>query len=752
MGQRNLPAQLASPLLEAKVQCPSAADRAVRRQRLLDHLDSGEDCELTVISGPAGAGKTTLLADWAGTRPDDPIAWLSVDAHDNDPTQFWIGLVAALAVVPDSTLGPHVAELVGAARSDARTFLDLLGEALAAEPRRPTVVLDDYHSISTETIHAGVGMAARYLGSRMRLVLASRTTPPLQLGRLRARGQLCELRFDDLRFTVGESEQLLNKLGTEQRVPDVARDLVTATEGWAAALYVAGIGRRRSIEPAGGASVDPTMRHLSEYLVEEVLADLPSEQQRFLLETSILDLLTPARCDAVTGRQDSARLLQSLEQSSQFVGRQDEEGRWFRCHALLRDLLRGELEVRDLPIAELHHRASVQAEVEDDPITAIHHAFEAAELARATRLIGASWIDFTNRGRFATVMGWLDRYEAVESSGTESGDPTIFVVGGWAALHTGRLDDVESWLGRAERRSFEGPLPDGSSSLASALSIVRTSHRRRIGSVSEGVAASEPAVVAEREPGSPWRAVAQVGRGANLFWAGRWAEARESLDDATTTARAAGLRVPVILGEGYLALLDRRDGSAHRARGRAEAAIAMSRAEHLNEYDQVAPAHLALGWSQLDAIELDEAERSLSVALRLAIQGDERLVAGVAHLGRAELAHLRGLSDAAAEELGAASEIRDRSADPGVLTELVAATERRLGEGTRRSPVGAELTRREMTVLRYLASELTLPAIARELHVSPNTVKSQAAAVRSKLGASSRADAVRVAREQGLLT
>lgn len=752
MAQRQIPPELRSPFLEAKVQMPAVADTIVRRPRLLEQLDAGDDCELTVVSGPPGAGKTSLLIDWLGARPESPAAWLSLDEYDNDPMQFWTAVVASLSAVPDSAIGGHSARLVGLARSDDRAFLDALGDVVGTESKRPMLVLDDYHVITTESIHAGLRLAVRHLSPALRLIVTTRKAPPLRLGRLRARGRLCEVRFDDLRFTVAESGELFERIGADRGDESSTRELVTATEGWAAALYVAAIGRQRAAAAERPETADPTRQHLSDYIVEEVLANEPEDRQRFLLETSILDPLTPARCDAVTGRADSARTLRELERSSQFLRRQDQHGHWYRCHSLLRDLLTVEIAVRGFPVAELHRRASAAAAREADPVAAIHHALEGGDVDGAAGLIGDSWIDFTNRGRFTTVMGWVDRWLSIHrSDGVSVVDPTIFIVGAWTALYSGRLDAVEQWLGRAEAVPFDGPLLDGAGSPASAISIVRTSHRRRIGSIGEGLAASEVAAAVERDPRSPWRAVAQVGRGATLYWAGRPTEAREALEDAVATAKATGLIVPVIMGEGHLALLDRQEGATARASERAAAAVALAEERHLIGYDQAAAAHLALGLAQLDAVDLDAAADNLAVAHRLGAQGDERLMTGASLLALAELSYMRGDLDNAARKLDDARRLRDRCVDPGLLLDWLDATERRLEEGGASRMRAAELTPREKIVLRYLGSSLTVPAIARELHVSPNTVKSQVASIRFKLGVSSRAEAVRLGRERGLL-
>ncbi len=746
-----LPPELRSSFLEAKVRWPARGPALVRRDRLIDALAAGETSTLTTVSGPAGSGKTSLLLDWAATgRRTGPVAWLSLDVHDNDPAQFRTGLLAALAAVGVAS-GPDLAELLALARGHDRTFLDRLGltltdaetptdgggDAYRDAAARPGLVLDDYHVITEGPIHDTVELMVRYLATHLRLVIATRTTPPLPLARLRAGGTLTEIRFDDLRFTVDEGARLLTALGRAGD-DDEAHQLVARTEGWAAALYVS------TLDGGGGAR-----GHLADYLVDEVLAGEPEERRRFLLETSVLDPLTPARCDAVTGRDDSARILRELQRSTQFI-RADEQDRWYRCHALLRDLLRDELEVRGIDAGDLHRRASAAASAEGDVLAAVRHALDGHDLDSAGHLIGRHWIDFTNRGRFATVMGWIDAWLAADGE-TRAPDPTVFVVGAWMALHTGRLDDVEHWLGRAETVPHDGPLPDGCRSVASAAAIVRTSHRRRIGAVAQGLAASEVAAEEEADPTSPWRAVALVGRGATLFWAGRFDQAASVLTESTTIARATGLRVPVLLGEGHLALIDRHQGRGPAAARRAEAATALARTEPVGAYDQAAAAHLALGLCRLDRVDLDGARTELDEAGRLARQGGERLLVAAAQLGLAEAAGLAGRPTDAADHLDRAEQILAGCSAPGILADLTVETARRLSARRPGGPRGGELTDRERTVLRYLAGDLTIPEIARELSVSANTVKSQVAAIRTKLGVSSRSEAVRVARDQRLL-
>ncbi len=749
MSERDVPREFDAPFLDAKVRPPAPVAGMVTRPRLVDVLAAGRSTELTLLSGPAGSGKTTLLVDWLRGPGAPSVSWLTLDDRDNDPVNFWTGVLASLAIGARADGAPRLVALADRVRDEPTRLVDAIGQALpiAAEP--PVLVLDDYHVIVDEQIHDGVRLAARYLNDRIRIVIATRTTPPLALGRLRSHGRLCELRFDDLRFTSDEGFELFDRLGIERDVErDTSEAIIASTEGWAVALYVAAVGERRRRAAGAPAETDLSHRHLSEYLVEEVLADASPEHGDFLLKTSVLDPLSVERCNAVTTRSDAAAVLHALERSTQFIRRQDADGRWFRCHSLLRELLLAEAERRGLDLAELRRRAAAAAIREGDQAAAIDALLDAQDAVEAAQVIGRSWIDHTNRGRFGTVMTWVERWAQLpQSPATTATDPTVPVVGAWAALHTGRLDEVEHWLDLAQRTEFAGQLADGSSSLRSAVAIVRNSHRRRAGDVDAALRAAEIAVAEEIGSESAWSAVALVGRGATRYWSGDDDGAQSDLEAAIEFAERARLNVPQIMGSGYLALLAHRNGDLVRARALAEDGVTRAEQHRLATYDQAAAPMLALALSLLADTDLDGADARLSEAERLAAVGHERLLIAATQLARAELALIGDGHAAFASMLNSARESCARCPDPGILrADLDRALARRRDSGG-----GAHLTDREHVILRFLASRLSIPDIARELDVSPNTVKTQAAAVRSKLGATSRAEAVRLARESGLL-
>jgi LuxR family maltose regulon positive regulatory protein len=330
-------------LVATKLHVPRAG--FVPRPRLLARLAEGVGRGVTVVCTPAGFGKTTLLGDWA-RRSRRPVAWLSLDAGDNDPARFWRYVAAALerarpgidAPVVALLRGPHQPPLEAVATAVINVLMSVPGEG------EVVLVLDDYHLIEASPVHDSVAFLLDRLPPGLRLVLSSRADPPVRLARLRARGQLAELRADDLRFTVTETAAFLREVtGLELPAASVAA-LQDRTEGWAAGVQLAALSLRGRADPAGFvATFAGSHRYVLDYLTEEVLAGQPEQVLRFLLQTSVLDRLCGPLCDAVTGRTGSQALLEELDRANLFVVPLDEERRWWRYHHLFADLLRARL-------------------------------------------------------------------------------------------------------------------------------------------------------------------------------------------------------------------------------------------------------------------------------------------------------------------------------------------------------------------------------------------------------------------------
>src|SRR5580693_7001475 len=376
-------------LLATRLRVPRPQPGFVPRPRLVQALSQGLARGRVLICAPAGFGKTSLLADWArsGGRP---VAWLGLDAGDNDPARFWRYVVAAL-----DQAQPGIAERLGpllgspAPRSFGGLVTALINE-FAAAPGRDEVllVLDDYHLVEAGQVHESVSFLMENLPPGLQLVVSGRADPPLPLARLRARGQLAELRAAKLRFTTEEATALLAAAGPV--LPDTAVVALTArTEGWAAGLQLAALSLRGRTDAAGFvAAFSGSHRFVLDYLADEVLDGQPGPVRAFLLETSVLERLSGELCDAVTGRPGSQAMLQDIERAGLFLVPLDEVRGWWRYHHLFDGLLRARLE-QEQPgrVQELHRAAAAWSDEHDLGDDAVRHARAAGDTAWAARLV-----------------------------------------------------------------------------------------------------------------------------------------------------------------------------------------------------------------------------------------------------------------------------------------------------------------------------------------------------------------------------
>ena len=435
-------------LLATKLNIPHTRPDHLGRSRLIQRLDQGMAREMLLVCTPAGFGKTTLLADWAATAKW-PVAWLSLDPEDSDPTRFWRYVVAALDRVREG-LAEHLLPLLSppGVVSSQGTVTALVNQ-LQASPDELTLVLDDYHLLQSQPIHDGMAFLLGHLPPQLHVAIASRSDPPLPLARLRARGQLVELRAADLRFTPEESTALLREAWGLDLAPEAEAALGNRTEGWAVGLQLAALSLRERPDPnAFLAAFAGTHRYVLDYLSEEVLERQPDRVRTFLLQTSILERLTGPLCDAVTGRSDSQAMLEELERANLFLIPLDEERRWFRFHHLFGDLLRAELQRAEggrLP--ELHRRAAVWCEQHGLIDQTIRHALAAGDPAWAARVVEEHLGDTMRRGESVILDQWLSWLpdEVVRSR------PRLCLAQAMLEWHRYRLDNVERLLQQVEQ-------------------------------------------------------------------------------------------------------------------------------------------------------------------------------------------------------------------------------------------------------------------------------------------------------------
>ncbi|MGH3768574.1 MAG: sigma-70 family RNA polymerase sigma factor [Pseudonocardiaceae bacterium] len=365
---------MSGPTLLATKLAPPLRRGLMHRRRLVDALDDAARHRLTLLVAPAGWGKTSLLADWHTAGRRDRVGWLALDPEDSDPVRFWTYLIAAVrTVLPGvgeralSTLGVRGRALLDAA-------LPALINDLAALDEDVHLVLDDYHVLTDPELHRSVAYLLAHQPPRLHLVIAARHDPPLPVGRLRVHGEMLEIRSADLAFTDTEATTMLNgSLALGLEVADVER-LSARTEGWA------------------------------------VLAAQPAELRTFMLETSVLSRLSAPLCQAVTGRADSAALLERIARSNLFLVPLDSDRQWMRYHRLFGELLHHELNVTDPKcLPELHRRAAAWFRAAGEVREAIDHALAAGDVGDAAKLIGGHWNAWFNAGRLPTVEAWLDR-------------------------------------------------------------------------------------------------------------------------------------------------------------------------------------------------------------------------------------------------------------------------------------------------------------------------------------------------------
>ncbi len=440
---------MAGPLLETKLHVPRRRRGLVARPRLSDRLGR-EVPPLVLVSAPAGFGKTTLLTEWlAAARTDGTlVAWLSLDQRDDDPATFWTYLVSALrTAVPD--VGAQALALLQSPQSATDAVLATLLNELQSVPDELVLVLDDYHVIEAADIHDGVAFLLDHLPPQLHLVIATRVDPPLPLARLRARGELVEVRAADLRFGPDEAAAYLGDvMGLTLTDGEVAA-LEGRTEGWIAALQLAALSMQGRDDVAGfiaGFAGDD--RFVVDYLVEEVLQRQPEQVRSFLLQTSVLTRLTGPLCDAVTGQDGGKAMLEALERGNLFVVPLDDRRRWYRYHHLFGDVLRARLldENPDL-VRALNLRASDWYERNGDPSAAIDHALAGEDFGRAADLVERALPAMGRARQEARLRRWLEALPD-ELFGVR---PVLAVGYVGALMSTGEVRGVEARLREAER-------------------------------------------------------------------------------------------------------------------------------------------------------------------------------------------------------------------------------------------------------------------------------------------------------------
>jgi LuxR family transcriptional regulator, maltose regulon positive regulatory protein len=664
-------------LLATKLHVPRPRPGFVPRPRLAGALDEGLVRRLILVCAPAGSGKTTLLAGWAASG-NRPVAWLSLDAADNDPVRLWRHVVAAL-----DRARPGIAERVGPllgppAPPSFEGLVTALINELAAQRGDGEVllVLDDYHLIDAQPVHVSLGFVLEHLPPGLHLVLASRSDPPLPLARLRAGGQLAELRAADLRFTAEEAAALLRESAGADLPAAAVAALAARTEGWVAGLQLAALSLRGQADPAGFvAAFSGSHRYVLDYLAEEVLDRQHEELRTFLLETSLLERLSGGLCDAVTGRDGSQAMLERVEQAGLFLMPLDEVRGWWRYHHLFADLLRARLQQqRPGRVADLHRAAAAWSEEHGLADDAVRHALAAGDTAWAARLVERNVETLLGRSEGATLRRWLSALPA-ESVRDR---PRLCLAQAYGAAMGFQVEALEALLDDAERafavsgdEPYEASAGRPVSSLANVpagIAFLRAVLARLRGGAALASDYNRQTLAQLGEDDWLMRYLVRWNQAAADWLGGRPGPAERGLTEVLAELRAAGQ-----FFAGFLAMRVCYDlGEVQRAQGNLDAALATCRQalEEAGESSQTAitgPAHVGLAQVLYERDELtaalDHATRGVTLCQQLTFI--QSLATGLAVVAR--IRHAQG---DAAGALAAMGEAGRAGLSPQVITLL----------------------------------------------------------------------------------
>ncbi len=583
---------------------------------------------LTLISAPAGFGKTTLLSEWMANC-GRPVAWLSLDEGDNDLTRFLIYIIAALQTLAlsDVRLRTTVegiaanigAEALAALQSSQLPSTESILATLLNEINTISdsfiLVLDDYHVIDSQLVDRALAFLVEHLPSQMHLVISSREDPPLPLARLRARGQLTELRAADLCFTSAEAADFLNQVMRLSLSAENITALETRTEGWIAGLQLAAISMQgRSDHTQFIQSFTGSHRFVLDYLIEEVLGRQPPNIQMFLLRTSILDRMCGSLCDAVLldSTTSGQETLEYLEHANLFVIPLDQERRWYRYHHLFGDLLRQRFG-QPQELSNFHLRASVWYEANGDLAEAFRHALAANDFERAARLAGAAWQEMERNFQTRAWIGWVKKLpDTVVCS-----RPWLCVQIGWAFSDVGETEASETFLQNAERALAGMEEQEAFKSIPGNIALIRAGNAQVEGDLINTVRYAELSIQLAPEDDLMIRAQAAITLGFTHWAAGNVEASLKAMHTWVDDMHKMGNQMYVIASA--FAVSDMQITLGHLRTAEKTLRHAIQQAAMLGQEAEVVTAHHHLGLAMLAYERGDDAAfaQSLQTAAEL---------------------------------------------------------------------------------------------------------------------------------------
>jgi LuxR family maltose regulon positive regulatory protein len=714
----------------------------IPRERLVARLVDSDERSVVLIDAPAGFGKSTVLLEWGEVDPR-PFASLTLGEHHDDPALLTASIASAVGALAPVSEDVYRA-LHGAKPGTLNVAVPRLLESIHRNGSPIVLALDDVHALSDADSLSVVRAIADGLPRGSQIALATRSEPPIRLGRLRANRDLLELDAADLAMTETETAAMLRACGLrlDSESVEILRE---RTEGWPAALYLAALSLGSASDPNEQARrFAGDDRLVVDYLRDEFVANLDEETASFLSRTSILGELSGALCDAVLQIEGSGSRLRTLARSNALVTPLDSRDRTFRYHALLREMLASELhDLHPREEAELHTRAAGWHAARDDYDRAVPHAIATGDVETAATMIWSQAANYGSAGRETTLERWLDRFS---NSQIEASAP-LSLVRATCELIVGNGAGVEHWTTCAIAVVDQDPNAEAEA-IRVAAGAIEASGAARDGVVSMRTKAQRAFELLPVE--DPWRSICRLIEGASYHLTGEPALARAALEDG---ARRGAIGAPSVHAVclAQLSLMAMDEGDLTEATRLSRESIARSEIHALADQPTQAlvPAVAALteaqnGEAATASNHVTHAQALLERLIEMSpwYQGETRIV-----IARA-LAKLDDVAGARAQLADAARDLR-QTPDAPRLREWLQQAWKEADSATisGRWP----LSPAELRLLHFLPTHLSFREIAEELFVSPNTVKTQARSVYQKLGVSSRAEAVACARTAGLL-
>ena len=590
----------APPVIESKLTLPRVHTGTLRRSRLLELLDDVDGAALTVLDAPVGYGKTTLLRSWCAERAE-PVIWMTLDGSDDDPVRLWTHLATGVARLGDG-LGHRTLPRLGVRPAAVETGVDELMNRLVAYDRPATIMLDDLHTVRSETSLRSIAHAIERLPPTVRLVAATRSEPAISLAPLRASRALIEIRARELAFTVDEARELIAREGIKLS-GDSLELLVERTEGWPAGLYLAALWLRDFAEPDEGVQAFAgSARQIADYLTAEVLTALDPQTRDFLVRTSVLDRFTPELCDAVVDRKDSAAVVAQLARSNMFLVASDARGEWYRYHHLFGELLRLALGPEETHAVRRRAMAWCRAHGH------IEEAIEYAAAAGEAELVAQLLVDHDREliwggriGQFLRWVRWLPSELLIER-------PSLPAQGALAAsLLAAPEIEIQRLLALAERARRERP--ELWSPYVEAIAEVTRANGLSRGDVGGAVDHARRAVAAARQSSADVLAAGVLAALSQaLYFAGDLDEARRLALEAAERPDGPSVPEGYVRSLGLLALIDAEWGRSESAQAWAHHAISFARQRFQADSWVASLPHLGLALAYVATGRLDDAQ------------------------------------------------------------------------------------------------------------------------------------------------